>query len=275
MAITDTQKIDYLWKKLGYGVSKTDQNSIKNATNESIASPLLIRGDKIWTEAATIPSVIPSSSSLTVEIYDDTGNGLQTVETTNDATATANRTWKTGITDWIPPEFGSTYQVKVYIDSAGAANPQSSGSQIFAAGSGNDDQWFFDYQSGVLHFIGNNLPSGISGNVIYVAGARYKGAFGTSVPGAITEGDLQGSVFGDDSSLLVDGVGNIIVGDVVNSSVITNALYTPLIDTQDSSTITIVPAVIFNSDITVENDIVANNKITANEYVGPIDGGIF
>ena len=27
--------------------------------------------------------------------------------------------------------------------------------------------------------------------------------------------------------------------------------------------------------ITVENDIVANNKITANEYVGPIDGGIF
>ena len=200
---------------------------------------------------------------------------MQTIETTNDATATANRTWKTGITDWIPPEFGSTYQVKVYIDSAGAANPQSSGSQIFAAGSGNDDQWFFDYQSGVLHFIGNNLPSGISGNVIYVSGARYKGAFGTSVPGAITEGDLQGSVFGDDSSLLVDGVGNIIVGDVVNSSVITNALYTPLIDTQDSSTITIVPAVIFNSDITVENDIVANNKITANEYVGPIDGGIF
>jgi len=235
MAITDTQKIDYLWKKLGYGVSKTDQNSIKNATNESIASPLLIRGDKIWTEAATIPSVIPSSSSLTVEIYNDTGNGLQTIETTNDATATANRTWKTGITDWIPPEFGSTYQVKVYIDSAGAANPQSSGSQIFAAGSGNDDQWFFDYQSGVLHFIGNNLPSGISGNVIYVSGARYKGAFGTSVPGAITEGDLQGSVFGDDSSLLVDGVGNIIVGDVVNASVITNALYTPLIDTQDSS----------------------------------------
>lgn len=103
----------------------------------------------------------------------------------------------------------------------------------------------------------------------------YNGTVWTGIGGAIIEGDLRGSVFGDDSSLLVDGIGNIIVGDVINSSVITSALYTPLIDTQDSSTITIVPAVIFNSDITVENDIVANNKITANEYVGPIDGGIF
>ena len=39
MAISDDQKIDYLWKKLGYGASKTDINSIKGATNESIPSP--------------------------------------------------------------------------------------------------------------------------------------------------------------------------------------------------------------------------------------------
>ena len=32
---------------------------------------------------------------------------------------------------------------------------------FFAAGTGNDDEWFFDYQSGVLHFVGENLPNGV------------------------------------------------------------------------------------------------------------------
>ena len=27
MAITDAKKVDYLWKKLGYGVTKTDTNA--------------------------------------------------------------------------------------------------------------------------------------------------------------------------------------------------------------------------------------------------------
>ena len=47
MAISDTQKVDYLFKKLGFAVSKTDTNASKAAANESIASPLLIRGDKV------------------------------------------------------------------------------------------------------------------------------------------------------------------------------------------------------------------------------------
>ena len=98
MAINDNQKLDFLWKKLGYGVSKTDVNSIKKATNESIPSPLLIRGDRLWAEAGLIPSTIPNSNTSQVQ--------LETVETTSDATATANRTWKTGAIDWIPPEFG-------------------------------------------------------------------------------------------------------------------------------------------------------------------------
>lgn len=176
MAISDDQKIDYLWKKLGYGASKTDINSIKGATNESIPSPLLIRGDKLWSDSAQIPSVMPSSSNTYVSVYLD--SQTSTVECTKDLTASANRTWITGLTDWIPPEFGSTYQVKVYIESSGMSTPQSTGDQIFAAGSGNNDEWFFDYQSGILHFIGNNLPSGINGNVVYISGARYVGDFG-------------------------------------------------------------------------------------------------
>ena len=37
MAINESQKVDWLWKKLGYGVAKTDINGVKAATNESIA----------------------------------------------------------------------------------------------------------------------------------------------------------------------------------------------------------------------------------------------
>ena len=158
MAISDTQKVDYLWKKLGYSATKTDTNANKKAPNEAIASPLLMRFDTMWSQSASIPSVLPGSSSGVVTVY--TTSSPQ--ECTADATATANRTWKTGLTDWISPEFGSTYQVKVYIHTASDAAGASGGDQVFATGSGNDDEWFFDYQSGVLHFIGTNLPNGVS-----------------------------------------------------------------------------------------------------------------
>ena len=175
MAISDSQKVDYLWKKLGYGATKTDTNARKKAPNEAIVSPLLIRGDKIWNKAADIPTVIPNADVYPVGVY----LGSSSIETTEDGTATNNRTWKTNLTDWIPPEFGSTYQVKVYVDNPSASDPSSTGTQIFATGSGNDDEWFFDYQSGVLHFISTNIPSSVSDSKsIYISGARYVGTFG-------------------------------------------------------------------------------------------------
>jgi hypothetical protein len=175
MAISDSQKVDYLWKKLGYGATKTDTNARKKAPNEAIISPLLIRGDKIWSKASDIPTVMPSTSTYPVNVY----IGASSVETSEDGTATNNRTWKTNLTDWIPPEFGSTYQVKVYVDNPSASDPSSTGTQIFATGSGNDDEWFFDYQSGVLHFISTNIPSSVSDSKsIYISGARYVGTFG-------------------------------------------------------------------------------------------------
>ena len=125
----------------------------------------------------SIPAVMPGSSSYPVTVFPTSAPD----ETTNDGTAAANRTWKTGLTDWIPPEMGSTYQVKVYIHTSGdASNAAASGDQVFATGSGNDDEWFFDYQSGVLHFIGANLPNGISfsGKSVYISGARYTGTKG-------------------------------------------------------------------------------------------------
>ena len=177
MAITDAKKVDYLWKKIGYGATKTDTNASKKAPNEAIASPLLLRGDKTWNQASSIPGTMPGSTTGVVTVYPTSGPD----ETTADGTSTANRTWKTGLTDWIPPEFGSIYQVKVYIHTSGnAGSAASSGDQVFATGSGNNDEWFFDYQSGVLHFIGSNLPNGInfSGKAVYISGARYTGTLG-------------------------------------------------------------------------------------------------
>ena len=177
MAIQDTQKVDFLWKKLGFGRTKTDVNSVKGATNESIASPLLLLGGDVWAESDDIPSLMPASTSGVVTVYATTAP----IECTNDITASTNRTWKTNLTNWIPPQIGSTYLVKVYIhDSGDAANAASSGTQVLGAGSGNNDEWFFDYQSGVLNFIGSNLPSGVnfSGKSVYISGARYTGTLG-------------------------------------------------------------------------------------------------
>ena len=176
MAITDAKKVDYLWKKIGYGATKTDTNANKLAPNEAIASPLLLRGDRTWNQANLIPAVLPGSSTGVVTVYPTSNPN----ETTEDLTATAKRTWKTGLTDWIPPEFGSTYQVKVYIHTSGDAAGATGGTQVFATGSGNNDEWFFDYQSGVLHFIGANLPNGVdfTGKSVYVSGGRYTGTIG-------------------------------------------------------------------------------------------------
>jgi len=174
MAISDNQKLDYLFKKIGYGSTKTDINSNKLAANESIASPLLIRGDTIWAESGNIPAVKPATSDSYVT--------LQTaIECTEDITATGNRTWKTGVTDWVPTEFGSTYLVSVYIHtSSDAAGAESLSNKVFTTGSGNNDEWFFDYQSGVLNFIGDNLPSGVNftGKSVYITGATYSGQTG-------------------------------------------------------------------------------------------------
>jgi len=214
MTISTNQQVDYLWKKLGYGLTKTDTPANKLAFNESIASPLMLRGDKVWQESSSIPAVIPSSSSAQVTVYKDSLSN--TIECTPDITATANRTWKTSSTDWIPVEFGSTYLVKVYLDTTGSTTAQTTGTQLFQAGAGNSDEWFFDYQSGVLHFIGDNLPSQtFTGKSIFVSGARYTGQFGV------------GSAPGQDAN-----IANLTVVDTTISTVNTGANIT--IDTTGS-----------------------------------------
>jgi hypothetical protein len=209
MAISDSQKVDYLWKKLGYAAAKTDTNANKKAPNEAIASPLLLRGDNVWALASDIPGVQPAATTGVTTVYPTS----LPQECTMDNTATTNRTWKTGLTDWISPEFGASYQVKVYIHTSGnAANAAASGTQVFATGSGNDDEWFFDYQAGVLHFIGSNLPSGVSftGKSVYIAGSRYTGDKGVSLTGDFTFSNNQMSV-GAGDPIVMDNTTGLVV----------------------------------------------------------------
>ena len=185
MAITDSQKIDLLWKKIGFGKAKTDTNSNKKAPNEPNASSLIIKDSDIWNQSASITGTIPSANSSVTNVYIDSVSGA--LETTEDGASSDNRTWKTSTTNWISPSFGATYQLKVYAAPTSTANVQTNGEQLFETGSGNSDEWYFDYQSGILNFIGDNLPSAIStssGNVIYVAGAVYTGNTGVTSTGS-------------------------------------------------------------------------------------------
>jgi hypothetical protein len=239
MAISDTQKVDYLFKKLGFGTTKTDTNANKLAANESIASPLLLRGDKVWQQAGDIPGVKPSSTSSIIQIY----TGATTVECDADITATGNRTWKTNSTDWIPPEFGSTYLVNVYIHtSSDAANAEDISNKVFITGSGNNDEWFFDYQSGVLHFLGDNLPDGVnfSGKSVYIAGARYIGTFGV------------GASAGEDAN-----IGNLTISDTTISS-------------SDNDSIILNPDGTGQVEITGTNAVTIPNGTTAQRPTGEV-----
>ena len=241
MAISDTQKVDYLWKKIAYGVTKTDLGTAKQGFEESIASPLLIRGDRIWQQSGSIPASIATSSSV-VTVY----SGSTTVECTEDTTAADNRTWKTNLTDWISPEFGADYLVSVYIFTSGITGSNKttqvtiSANKITAAGV-NDDQWYFDYQSGVLHFIGTNIPTaittGVNGKSIYITGARYTGGigFGTSSTTTATTATLGNLYIAGNTlsstdtnaniNLSPNGTGNVVISANVSAGNIVTANY--------------------------------------------------
>ena len=216
-SFNESQKIDYLWKKVGYGVTKTAEPASKEAFNESIPSPLLYRGDLIWTQSGDIPASPPANTTALVQVYKDGGGAgySPAVQCTEDLTAPDNQTWKTNSTNWIPTQFGDNYLVQVYAGAANISNPQTAGTKLFGAGSGSDDTWFFDYQSGVLNFNGATIPTAIgtgTANVIYVVGYRYVGEFGVDTT-FISNGTSNVTIATANANITmgVNGTGNVIV----------------------------------------------------------------
>ena len=192
MAVSDTQKVDYLWKKIGYGATKTTLGNLRQGYEEPNPSPLLLRGDHVWTQSGQIPTPIPSANTSIVAVYNNSLNNV--VQCTMDNTVLTNITWNTGLTNWIPPEIDPSYLLQVFIANSTGINGNLSGksyTQIQAAGI-NNDGWFFDYQSGILNFNDANVPAGlITGKSIYVTGARYTGQFGVTGTSTGSFGNLS------------------------------------------------------------------------------------
>ena len=191
MAISSTQYIDLLYKSLT-GVAKTDLPANKSSSNEAIASPILNRGDQTWTEAGLIPTTAAAVAGV-VQAYTGSSKATATAETTAQAVGGVFPSWKTNLTNWVPPQFDTanitnTYRVRIYYGASGLSDPASSGgTQIFADGSSGTGEWYFDYASGVLNFIGGTIPAGMTGSsVIYVYGYRYVGKVGVTNLPAIT-----------------------------------------------------------------------------------------
>jgi hypothetical protein len=118
-------------------------------------------------------------------------------------------------------------------------------------------------------FFGN-----VTGNVVGDTTGLHTGNVVGNVDGDTTgyhTGDVTGSIFADNSSVMIDGVNGIVLGPVdtttINASVLiqgneveaTTKLLTPVISSSDSSAITVVPAMIFNSDVTIENELFVSN----------------
>ena len=214
MAISDAQKIDDLYKKLVFGVTKTDVSTNKSPSNEAIASPLLVRGDQLWNQSGNIPSTPPGSTSGVVEVR----TGTSKVAATSDPTVVpSTRTWITGFANWIPPQFGSSYTVKVYADSVGASNPQVTGTLLPPDGI-NSDAFIFDYQAGVLNFADTNLPAALTGKTIYIVGYTYTGSMGVNNNASIGDLTVTGATLGTsvtNGNVTIDanGTGSVVLND--------------------------------------------------------------
>ena len=277
---TESQQLDYLWKKIGYGVAKTAEPTALNAANEGTASPLLYRGDLVWAQSGSIPSTPPASTTSIVQVYTDT----VAVQTTEIPSAPDNQSWTTNLTNWIPTQFGPNYLVRVYAGPSGAANIRATGTQLNQSGSGVDDTWFFDYQAGIINFNGANIPTAIgtsTANTIYVMGYTYVGVFGVdgTVKSSISNGTSNVTVVssGGNVTVGIGGTGNVAVfastgeyvtglisatGNITGNNLAGETLTINSIASDDSSYISI------EDGLNVFGEISAVGNIMASTFVG-------
>ena len=217
MTISQTQLVDILYKKLS-GVSKTDTSTAKSPANEANASPQLTPGSVIWQQDYYIPNVstLPTSNSSVVTVYSGITNSI--VQASALSESVSQETWTTGLTNWISPQFGAGYQLKLYAGPPGATgNTALNYTNLPVGGSGNSDSWYFDYIAGIVNFADTNVPTPAANvsNVVYVVGARYTGSLGISNYGNLTVGNISinGNTITGNSSGISFG-SNIYVGNI-------------------------------------------------------------
>lgn len=176
MAITDSEKLDTVWKRVIGGLSKTASALTKFLSNETIPSSAPVLPSQVWKNGDSIPTSPPGSDTSDIALY----VGATALKMTNDATSPANIAWlacssfgdaSTRLKSFVPFSFGSGYSVKVYI-----GNPDTGpAARIFPDTSG--EEWLFDYNAGVLIFMtavpANKAATVGSGTVSVAADGIY------------------------------------------------------------------------------------------------------
>ena len=141
------------------------------------------------------------------------------------------------------------------------------GGTIIISNNGPADAELFVDNITATGVINGNVIGNVTGN----AAGDHTGTFnGTITATGTLDGDVTGSVFSDGSVLLVDAVAGTIPASVIDgtltnnltgnaagdhSGTFTGNIFTSLIDSEDSSPITVTPAVTFESDIISTNSV--------------------
>lgn len=124
-----------------------------------------------------------------------------------------------------------------------------------------------------LYLSGTSLHLGNA--VITAAGAAIDLPLGSTMGGVPIAGgagaDYSGNIIADDSTIIVNTATKVVTaGGGFYGNIFTN-----LIDSADSSDIAFTPSVVFNSDITVDNEIIAKNiNVVGNITVGDLTENI-
>ncbi|USN14963.1 hypothetical protein PAPPERLAPAPP_00360 [Brevundimonas phage vB_BpoS-Papperlapapp] len=211
MAIIDSEKIDFLWKKIIFGVSKTASAALKFGSNETIASPSPVLPSTVWQQGDDIP-VTPVENAF-IQAY----AGAQRIRATVDPTSPANVAWlattthgdvETRAINFIAPTFGSGYAVKVFVGDPNVGPA----ARIFP--DTTDEEWVFDYAAGVLIFTGT-IPAGktatigsgavsVASHGVYFEAYRYIGETGVG-SGSGNPDDLGTMALQDADNINVTG----------------------------------------------------------------------
>lgn len=182
--ITDEQKLELLWKSKR-GVAST--SSLKDFHNEQFVSSQPIFQQNFWTDSDKIPKpalnvVNPIGNELWFDVVSPklaTRASKTIVDSTSDSKAwicvadpTIGLTNANRYLDWIPETYDKSYTIKVW-----AGDPTSVQTSTRLYPFARNQEWVFDYSSGILYFV-NNVPEVAIQNGIWIEGWRYTGIKG-------------------------------------------------------------------------------------------------
>jgi trimeric autotransporter adhesin len=208
-------------------------------------------------------TVVNGSTIVTIH----TGSLSSIVQATSLSEGIVNETWATGLTNWISPQFGAGYQLKLYAGPPGATGTTpTTYTNLPVGGSGNADSWYFDYIAGIVNFADTNVPTAAANvsNVVYAVGARYTGTLGiatlpnVTVSGNVVAGNLNvvGIITGNIAGTVSGNVSGNITGNISGEMI---TAYQPFITSVGTLT-----------NLTVSGNTIVSNVVASGNYYGNI-----